>query len=45
MLSASGSTFDLNGNVLTSQDGDGNITSNTYDGNNLKTTVVTDPIG
>ena len=35
-------TYDLDGNLLTSTDGDGNMTTNTYDGNQLMPTVVND---
>ena len=35
-------TYDEAGNVLTQTDGDGNTTTNAYDGNQLISTVVTD---
>ncbi len=38
-------TYDADGNVLTSTDGDGNTTTNTYDGNLVVSSVVTDYAG
>ena len=35
-------TYDEAGNVLTQTDGDGNVTTNTWDGDQLMSQVVTD---
>ncbi|MCE9567336.1 MAG: hypothetical protein K8U57_35490 [Planctomycetes bacterium] len=45
IVSSSGATYDKNGNVTTSTDGDNNVTTNTYDGDRLMSTVKTDSLG
>jgi YD repeat-containing protein len=42
VISTTANTYDKVGNVLTTTDGDGNVTTNLFDGNQLVGTLVTD---